>query len=80
MKKNVLCALLFCAAPLFVNADATTDNNLEHIPYDLHREHDTTDIFAIPLDDSEEEEKLEMQQLEALQNKLEEKAKTKSSK
>lgn len=41
--------------------------NEEKIPYDLHGEHDKTDIFAIPLDSSEQEEEEEEENLEELQ-------------
>ena len=62
-------------------ADVTTDripeqgSGIEHIPYDLRPMYDKTDIFAIPVDDSEIEEQIEMQELEELQDKVQSKKK-----
>lgn len=64
-----MCGLL----PLFLCAAQPVSGG--KIPYDLHPEHDKTDIFAIPLDDSEEEENQEMAELEALQEKQQNKKK-----
>lgn len=54
----------------------STSTNQDKIPYDLHGEHDKTDIFAIPLDSSEEEEEQEEEELEELQKHEQEKKKS----
>lgn len=56
-----------CATfPMLLSATQPAVNE-DRIPYDLHPEHDKTDIFAIPVDMSEEEEEQEEEELEELQ-------------
>lgn len=75
---------MICATvPFFATAADTNTKpaaNSEKIPYNLHPEHDKTDIFAIPVDDSEEEEDQEMADLKALQAKEQTKEQDKKSK
>lgn len=66
MKSKFLSLLMCCFAPLFLCAAESTVKD-DKIPYDLHDEHDKTDIYAIQLDSSEEELDEEEGQLEDLQ-------------
>jgi hypothetical protein len=71
MKSKLLSFFIFCALPLCLSATDETipqkGSGTQNIPYDLHKEHDTTDIFAIQLDESEETENEEMYELEQIQ-------------
>lgn len=74
MKSKIVYFLLCCLMPLFLSADqpqpAAKDDK---IPYTLHGEHDKTDIYAIPLDSSEEEEDEEEDELEEQEEEQERK-------
>lgn len=65
MKLKLTSLFLFCFAPFVLNAHSAAEQDT--IPYDLHDEHDKTDIYAIQLDSSEEELDEEENQLENIQ-------------
>ena len=68
-----------CICPLLAAGQTAspTPSNMSHTQQEttpqIINEPDQTDTLAIPLDNSEEEEDQEMDQLEALQTKLQEK-------
>ncbi len=66
MKSKFVFILMSCFLPMFLSATETA-NSEDKIPYDMHGEHDKTDIFAIQLDSSEEEQDEEEEELEDLQ-------------
>lgn len=65
MKMKLVSIFLSAIVPLFLSADTSA----ETIPYNLHDEHDKTDIYAIPLDSSEEDLDDEEDDLEDSQKK-----------
>lgn len=69
MKAKLISLFICSLAPLFLFAEPTTDK----IPYNLHDEHDKTDIYAIPLDSSEEDQDEEEDDLEDIQRYEQEK-------
>ena len=77
MKKLIypLLAIVFLA-PLSLSAVPSTPQpssqaaREKNVPPDLVDQIDDTDAYAIPLDDSEEEERVEEERLERLQKKL----------
>lgn len=67
MKSKFISIFMCSIAPMFLSA-AQPAVSQDKIPYDLHDEHDKTDIYAIQLDSSEEELDEEEDELEDLQN------------
>lgn len=59
---SIFCSTIFSML-CFTQLSAHDDT----IPYDLHPEHDKTDVFAIQLDSSEEELEEEEEELEELE-------------
>lgn len=58
----IVCSFVFASALQATQPKAAPYN--DHPPYNLHEEKDKTDIFAIPLDSSEEEQNEELEELE----------------
>ena len=64
---------LFCAFPLMMCAAPMTpapSQSNKAAPPDVVDQEDTTDVFAVPLDSSEEEEEQEEESLEKTQKKM----------
>lgn len=61
-------ALLIAAAPNGKNANSAAQN--PNLTPQLQLDVDQTDTLAIPLDNSEEDEKLEMEKLEQIQKRM----------
>lgn len=55
MKAKFVSIFMCSIVPMFLSATQASVNE-DKVPYDLHDEHDKTDIFALQLDSSEEEE------------------------
>lgn len=76
MKKMVLAVLFAMATVSNVQASAGSDNNFK-AKVDIMKEDqmDSTDVFAIPLDDSEVEDEEELKAIHEKEKKFEEKKK-----
>ena len=77
--KSKLIFMLICSIPMLMIAAqpaSQSTTNESKIPYDLHPEHDKTDVYAIQLDSSEEEQDEEEQELEDLEKYEKSKHKT----
>ncbi|BBI16349.1 hypothetical protein [Neochlamydia sp. S13] len=77
MKLKLVSILLYTMIPMLVTAAPAADQSAvteEKVPFNLHSNPDTTDVFAIPLDsseaelDGEEEELQELQKYDVKQN------------